>query len=184
MFGKQNWYFEGWEKQSYETENGKIRCRYVYTGEYYRLANTGNSIRSFKIINIVLIGTFAGLWLFASLLSGSGIEEAYIGAAWFLNIIPLIYMGIGGVSLLFVKEKMTYRDVRGALRRIKMSAIFSLFFCAVSLTGQVFFLITASDYSFSTEIIFALCLAVCTAVNIALLYLQYRFPLTMLPNQN
>ncbi len=180
---KQNWYFQGWQKQPYDNDNGKLRYRYVYTGEYYKLANTESGVFPFKIINISLILIFAALWVFASLQASTGIEKAYTGAAWFLNIIPLIYLFIGGTSLLFVKDKMTYRDVRGAFRRIKFSAVFSLIFCTLALAGQVFFLITATDYQLGTEIIYAVCLALCIIINISLLYMQYRFPITMLPSQ-
>ena len=156
-----DWYFQGWERRT--DENG--RSTLVYTGEYYALPGGMKTARSVCVpLSLAVVAAYlilalnpspGGMWRIAAL---SQLPE----------IIPLIYMLMGLVKLLTVKEPMTYRDWRASWRRLGIAAIASAALTACMVLTELAYIVMYARGAVLPELPFFLTELGCFALSLSL----------------
>lgn len=117
---RRDWYLEGWSREYCETD-GKTRMVWKYTGEYFRYELSPRGLRRLKAACALLTVLMAALWFHLSMLRVAGREFFFVGAEWFLCIIPFMVLILGAASFLTVRERMTYRAMYGSYKRCRYS---------------------------------------------------------------
>lgn len=179
MKNSTNWYLRGWE---YHEVDGKKKL--VYTGEYYTHGLSQRGLGRLKLAHgllaLILLVVF---YAFASNGAPCG-EVFYVGMPVLLTQIPLIYYLIGVVSFLFVKEKLTYRALRGSIMRIRVAAWIAASLLAVSLIGQIiwFLLSPPAGSGLQKALLYLAGTIVCTSILLLQLFLLRRFPAAVIPS--
>ena len=70
----------------------------------------------------------------------------YVGAFWYVSLIPMVYMLMGAAGALRLKMEMTYRDLYSCYRRIKVASwILPVLFLG-ALVGEIVFLSIYQEY--------------------------------------
>ena len=134
-----DWYFQGWERRT--GENG--RSVLVYTGEVYSFPR---GLRAARAICLPLSLAIIAAYLILALNPSPGGMWRIAAVPQLLEIIPLIYLGMGLMRLLLVKEPLTYRDWYASWRRLGQSAIASAVLTAcMTLAEIVYILLYARD---------------------------------------
>ena len=94
---RRDWYLEGWSREYCETD-GKTRMVWKYTGEYFRYELSPRGLRRLKAACALLTVLMAALWFHLSMLRVAGREFFFVGAEWFLCIIPFMVLILGAAS--------------------------------------------------------------------------------------
>ncbi len=162
-----NWYFQGWERRT--GENGK--SVFVYTGEYYEVQE-GARPRVLALAALLVV-----LYLPAALLPSPGGLWRVAAIPQLLEIIPLIYLVIGGVCLLRSRGDMTFRDWYASWRRMEKSAMWSILFsCLMVCVEAVYLVLFTGEYILQRELLFLLNVLCCSAVSAVLFEYIRRHP--------
>ena len=164
-----NWYFQGWERR--KDEDG--RNAYVYTGEYYRLQD------GFKLPVLGAGVLLIVLYLTAALLPSSGGMWRIAAVPQLLELIPLIYLVLGGVCLARCRGDFTFRDWYASWRRLERSALFSTVFCCLMAGVEIVYLILfAGEYTLPRELLFLLNELLCAGLSVFLFVFIRKHPCT------
>ena len=205
MARKINWYFEGWKKDREITDSGREKTVWKYSGVYYEFQLNGKNLTGkqltmmkagYTCLSVLLIG----LWILFSFLPGAGRENApYVGAPWFLQIIPFMYliMGLYGIwrsgtgsdgtevtGTEYDGTKMTYRDVYAGYYRIRIVKWILLILQLISVIGEIIFLIIYHSYiSVGAELLWILGAILCLLMIIGIFILHRRICPYQIPEE-
>lgn len=167
-----DWYFQGWEKRP--DESGKNR--FIYTGEYYRF---DGSIATVRIVSVGLSVLLCALFLYLSFHPSNGGMWRFAAIPQLLELIPLLYLLIGAVQLLLVREPLTFRDYYASWRRMLISAYWSIGFTALVVLAELAYLVLVAERgSFASEALYLLGEIVCLALSFLLALYIRRHPCT------
>ena len=185
MARKINWYFEGWKRDRETDASGRERTVWKYTGVYYSFQLTGKQLIKMKAGYTCLSVLLIGIWILFSFLPGAGRENAfYVGAPWFLQIIPFMYLIIALYGIWRSGEKLTYRDVRAGYYRISYVKWLLLILQVICLVGEIIFLILYHPYiNAGSEILWLFGAMLCLAMIIGIFILHRKFPPYQIPEQ-
>jgi len=175
-----NWYLEGWEYREQIGKNGKPKKVLVYTGKYYTLGPDKKKRRRLKTAVLALGLLAVALLAFLGIWGCGGLETIYVGAPFYVTILPAIYILMGSVVYAWAPEEMTYRDLCASERRLKRSTTFAAVLLGISVAGQVVFVILTASGVCSGEVGRELLWlggdALCFAAVLTLCLLTRRFP--------
>ena len=185
MARRVNWYFEGWKKDREVTASGKEKTVWKYNGVYYEFQLTKKQLLLMKAGYTCLSVLLIGLWVLFSFLPGAGRETAvYVGAPWFLQIIPFMYLIVGLYGIWRSGTKMTYRDVYAGYYRIRYVKWILLFLQIICLIGEIIFLIVFHAYiSVGSELLWLLGAFLCLLAILGLFILHRKFPPYQIPEE-
>ena len=195
MTRKVNWYFEGWKKDREITDSGREKTVWKYSGVYYEFQLNGKSLTKKQLVLMkagytCLTVLLIGLWILFSFLPGAGRENApYVGAPWFLQIIPFMYliMGLYGIWRSGTKSAgriMTYREVYAGYYRIRIVKWILLILQLTSVIGEIIFLIIYHSYiSVGAELLWLLGAVLCLLMIIGIFILHHKFPPYQIPEE-
>ena len=157
-----DWYFQGWERR--KDKNGKTR--FVYTGETYVFPGGIKTVRSKAC---VMTATAVVLYLAAAFFPPAGGMWRIAAFSQLLEIIPLVYLVMGAVCLLRVKEPLTFRDVYASWRRMERASLVSgVIASAMAATEIAFLILYGVNGSLFREFLFTAEAAGCAAVSFVL----------------
>ena len=178
-----NWYFEGWKKDREMTASGREKTVWKYNGVYYEFQLTKKQLFLIKAGYTCLSALLIGLWILFSFLPGAGRENAfYVGAPWFLQIIPFMYLLVGLFGIWRSAEKMTYRDVCAGYYRIRYVKWILLILQLISVIGEIIFLIVFHAYiSIGKELVWLLGAILCLFTIIGIFILHRKSPPYQIP---
>ena len=143
-----DWYFRGWKLQT--DENGKKA--YVYQGEYYSFPK---GLQPIKESCAILAGILIVLYLLLAFFPSPGGMWRIAAIPQLLELIPLIYLVIGTVNLLRLKENsMTFRDYHTSWKNICWSSWLSLILTAAMAVVEVVYLCLFDDIAPIREMLF------------------------------
>lgn len=161
-----DWYFQGWERR--EDENG--RRVFVYTGEYYAFPG---GLRAARRTTGLLSAALILVYLLAALTPPEGGMWHLAAIPQLLELIPLVYLGMGVVCLLRAREPLTYRAWHASWRRMHRASLASLVFTAAMAVVEIVFLVLASPASVGAELLYLMEELTCAALSLGiLLYIQ------------
>jgi len=164
-----DWYFQGWERRT--DDNGK--AVFVYTGEHYTFPAGLKNVRSVCApLALAVIAAYAVLALNPS--PGGMWHIAAIPQL--LELIPLIYMVMGLVKLLTVKEPLTYRDWYASWRRLGTAAVGSAVLTACMVLAELVYMVMYARGAVGPELPFFLPELGCFALSFALADYIRRHP--------
>ncbi len=151
---KKNWYFNGWESRKEMSSSGRIRTVWEYNDDYYSFDLSLKAFRLLKICFIAVPAMIVLLWILFSLVKSIGRDTVlYVGAFWYVSVIPMIYMVMGAAGAVKLKPEMTYRDIYACYRRIKVASWILPVLFLFSLIGNIVFLNIYREYfSLQTEL--------------------------------
>jgi hypothetical protein len=139
---KQHWYLRGWEYRESPDggdgrDGGRGGGRLVYTGEMYTFRRTEKELRSLKIRTLLCFVAVACAYAAVALNESFRNEPAWAGAPMMLALIPMIYLGMGAISLLSVDRSMTYRAYHSSVKRLRVFAVIACALFAATCAGQL-----------------------------------------------
>lgn len=175
---KGDWYFEGYKGVMVPRRNGRgMKRELVYIGTYYHFDRPSAGIRRLKIAFVLLYVLALTAYLALNLAPFTAVAFPAVGIPLLLAVIPMIYHGIGIVSLCFAPEEMTIRNRYSSIRRIKRAVCVGLAFSAMTMVGDLWFLIAFRGNYFPSEFIFPfLCVLLLIGLSISW-YLLLKNPL-------
>lgn len=150
-----DWYFQGWERGA----NGELH----YTGEYYALPE-GKP----RAAVLGLGGGLVALYLLTAFFPSEGGMWRIAAIPQLLELIPLIYLVMGGVRLARAKGPMTYRDWYASWRRIRTSAAWSLGITAAMAAAELAFIFAADKPAVGQELFYLSRVLGCAALSLFL----------------
>ena len=139
-----DWYFQGWERR--ETAGGKTEL--IYTGEVYTFPGGLRPARKRCLLTAVPLLV---LYVLIALLPPAGGMWRVAAIPQLLELIPLIYLVMGLVRLLTVKEPLTFRDWYASWRRIGVAAIGSAVLTAAMALAEIVFILFFSGGAVGAE---------------------------------
>lgn len=144
---KKNWYFNGWESRKEMSSSGRLRTVWTYNDNYYSFDLSAASFLRLKICFIAVPALIVLCWIIFSLIKSIGRDTVlYVGAFWYVSLIPMVYMLMGAAGALRLKMEMTYRDLYACYRRIKVASwILPVLFLG-ALVGEIVFLCIYQEY--------------------------------------
>lgn len=154
-----DWYFQGWERR--EEAGGKSTL--VYTAERYTLP-ADRPKRTVGIMTAALLVLYA----LVALLPSAGGMWSIAAIAQLLEIIPLVYLVMGAVRLLAVREPMTYRDYHASWRRTAKASVVSAVFTAAMAVTQIAYLILFAGGGMGVELLYLFAELCCFALSLLL----------------
>lgn len=173
---RRDWYLEGWNREAV-VENGKKRMVWRYTGEYFRYDLTPAGLKRLKAVYAVLLVVLLGVWFRFSMTRVAAREFFFVGAQWFLCIIPFMELILGVCCFLPVKEKMTYRAMYGSYKRCVYGSWGLLILLALTLVGGIVFLaLYGSRIYLPREIVWLFGVLVCLVCDLAFVILLRKYP--------
>lgn len=144
---KKNWYFNGWESRKEMSPSGRLRTVWKYNDDYYSFDLSPKSFQVLKICFIVIPALIVLLWITSSLIRSTGRDTVlYVGAFWYLSLIPMVYMIMGAAGAFRLKQEMTYRDLYACYRRIKVASWILPVLFFLSIAGDIVFVSIYNDY--------------------------------------
>ncbi len=178
MAKRVHWYLEGWVRQKERMPSGKKKTVWHYTGDYYRFSLDERGLRRLKASYGGCIGLESVLWFVLAMIPSVGKDEIfYVGGPWYVSMIPLMFLIIGGAYFMRVRPRMTYRDMRGSYQVIVYSNVFLLVLHGLSVVGMIVFLFAGQrPYSLSQELLWLAGALVCTGLDGAVMALHRRYP--------
>lgn len=151
MAKRTNWWLEGWKYEETLGPNGSRRKKLVYSGEYYTFGFAGKRLAALKAAATALtVFLLAGYGL-AFLYAQTAMPRIFVGACM-LIVIPLMYLLIGVGCLMPVGEKLTYRDYRGSVIRIRWTSLTIAGLALVGLLGEAGYLLLAGGERLPREL--------------------------------
>lgn len=129
-----DWYFQGWERGA----DGELR----YAGELYTFPMGLPAARKKTVVPACALFAVYG---FTALHPSAGGMWRFAAIPQLLELIPLIYLLIGVVQLMRVREPLTYRDWYASVRRMRVSAAWSLGFTAAMTAVEIVYLLFAAE---------------------------------------
>ena len=185
MAKRVHWYLEGWVHQKEKTPSGRERTVWAYTGSYFAFDVDAKGLRRLKAEYDACIALDVVLWLILSLCEATGRDKAfYVGGPWYISMIPLMFLLIGGLFLLRVPLRMTYRDMYGSYKVILYSAWPLLILHGLSVLGEVVYLyVGRGSYPVGKEILWLIGALFCAALAGIVLRLCCRFPALVIPGK-
>lgn len=142
-----NWYLLGWKRRRETAPSGRSISLWTYEGDYFSPGMAGVQLRRFKRLCLLLGVLTVVLWFVLSAVDTLGKNiAAYVGAPWFLGLLPLMELILGLRYVPGICEKMTYRDMYGAYRRMLYGLYILLPLELLSAVGEVGFLCRYHGY--------------------------------------
>ncbi len=171
-----DWYLEGWHREYCEV-NGRRRTVWKYTGEYFRFALSPRGLARLKAAYPLLTLLMLGLWFYLSMLRVAGREMFFVGAEWFLCILPFMPLLLGAASFLTVPERMTYRAMYGSYKRCRYAGLVLLALLGLTAVGEIVFLcLYGAQVALLREILWLAGVLACLACDVAIVLLLRRYP--------
>lgn len=180
-----NWYLDGWVRHKELTPTGKVVTIWNYQGAYYTYGVEEKQLKRLKI-SYVVCGLLLILgWFALGMSSAKGKDAAfYVGAPWFLCMLPLMELFLGMVGMRSASNKMTYRDMYAGYKRLLYGVRGCLPLMAISAVGEIVFLcIYRTQLRLLFELLWLLGVLVLVAVNAVLLVLQSRYRPWLIPKE-
>lgn len=183
MSKRVHWYLEGWIHQKERVPSGKEKTVWIYTGAYFSFLVDTRGLRRLKAAYGICIGLESVLWFLLALGQAAGKDTAfYVGGPWYMSMIPLMFLLIGGLYFMRVPLRMTYRDMYGSYQVIVYSNVALLVMHGVSVVGMIVFLFAGQQpYQFGRELLWLLGALVCTGLDGVVMYLHRHYPPLAVP---
>ena len=144
---KKNWYFNGWESRKEMSSSGRLRTVWTYNDDYYSFDLSPKSFQMLKICFIAVPALIVLLWIVFSLMRSTGRDTVlYVGAFWYVALIPMVYMIMGAAGAFRLKQEMTYRDLYACYRRIKVASWVLPVLFLLAIIGDIVFLSLYKEY--------------------------------------
>lgn len=173
---RQDWYLEGWNREVIE-ENGKKRTVWRYTGEYFRYDLTPKGLKRLKAAYGLLTVMLLAVWLHFSMMRVASREFFFVGAEWFLCILPFMELILGVCCFLPVKEKMTYRAMYGSYKRCTYGSRILLVLLFLTIVGEIVFLVLYGGRVYlRREIVWLLGVLWCFVCDLIIVILLHKYP--------
>lgn len=179
MAKRTNWWLEGWQYESSLGANGKPQKKLVYTGEYYDFPVAGKGLRRLKAAMCGLCLVALCAYILSFTLFQSGAARIFVGACM-LSVIPLMYLLIGTGCLIPVKFRLTYREYRGSVVRIRWTGISLAVLEGVGVLGELLHLLSGPEI-LSTELMWLSATVLCCMCGLGLAWLEHRFRPRLVP---
>ena len=134
--------------------SGRLRTVWMYNDDYYTFDLSSKAFLWLKICFIAIPALIVVLWIAGSLIKSTGRDTVlYVGAFWYLCLIPMVYMIMGAAGAIRLKPEMTYRDLYACYRRIKVSSwILPVLFLAAMIGDIVFVSVYKEYFSLRSEL--------------------------------
>lgn len=172
---RRDWYLEGWSRERVE-ENGKTRTVWKYTGEYFRYDLTSKGLKLLKTAYAALTVLLLAMWFWLSMVRVASREFFFVGAEWFLCIIPFMELLLGVGCFLPVRERMTYRAMYGSYKRCVYGSRCLLVLLCLTVAGEVVFLaLYGGRVYLPREIVWFLGVLGCLLCDLALVLLLGKY---------
>lgn len=183
MSKRVHWYLEGWSRRKERTPSGKEKTVWVYTGAYFSFLLDSRALRRLKAAYGVCIGLESVLWFLLALGRTAGKDGAfYVGGPWYMSLVPLLFLLIGGLSFMRVSQRMTYRDMYGSYKVMVYSNVALLIMHGIAAVGMIVFLAAGRQaYQPGRELGWLLGVLICTGLDGAIMYLHRRYPPLAIP---
>ena len=166
-----DWYFQGWERR--EDESGKRVL--VYTGEVYTFPEGLKAARSAAV---PLTLSLAAAYLIPALNPSPGGMWRVAAIPQLLELIPLMYLVMGLVRLLIVKEPLTYRDWYASWRRMGRTSIGSAVLTGCMVLAEIVYIVLYARGAVLQELPFLLPELGCFALSVSQAVYIRRHPCT------
>lgn len=136
------------------SSSGRLRTVWTYNDDYYSFDLSPKAFQLLKISFIVIPALIVLCWVGFSLIRSTGRDTVlYVGAFWYVSLIPMIYMIMGAAGAFRMKQEMTYRDLYACYRRIKVASWILPVLFLLAIIGDIVFLTLYKEYfSFRTEL--------------------------------
>ena len=173
---KKNWYFQGWQSRKELSPSGRLHTVWEYNDDYYSFDLSAKRFRLLKISFVAIPALIIVIWILFSLMSSFARDSIlYVGVFWYTSAIPMIYMVMGAVGAIRMKEEMTYRDLYACYRRIKLSSWVLPVLFLFSLIGTFVFVIRfAENYSIRMERMHVIGCLILFLLSLALFIIQLK----------
>lgn len=137
----QHWYIRGWVYEDTLDSSGVVRRELKYRGEYYRPSCSQIRFFHYKILFSVLFAVICLIYVMYSIRGSSGGRTVYAGAGCILAIVPLIFLGMGTLSLWSAAYKMPFRNYYAGVLRTKVASAVTAALLGFSAVGQAVFMV-------------------------------------------
>ncbi|MBR5932130.1 MAG: hypothetical protein IKZ95_08935 [Lachnospiraceae bacterium] len=173
---KKNWYFQGWQSRKELSPSGRLHTVWEYNDDYYSFDLSAKRFRLLKISFVAIPALIIVIWILFSLMRSFARDSIlYVGVFWYTSTIPMIYMVMGAVGAIRMKEEMTYRDLYACYRRIKLSSWVLPVLFLFSLIGTFVFVIRfAENYSIRMERMHVIGCLILFLLSLALFIIQLK----------
>lgn len=129
------------------SSSGRLRTVWNYNDDYYSFDLSPKGFQLLKICFIAVPALIVVLWILASLIRSTGRDTVlYVGAFWYVSLIPMVYMVMGAAGAIRMKKEMTYRDLYACYRRIKVASWILPVLFLLAIIGDVVFLTIYKEY--------------------------------------
>ena len=127
--------------------SGRLRTVWTYNDDYYTFDLSPKRFQMLKICFIAIPALIVLLWISGSLIRSIGRDTVlYVGAFWYVSVIPMVYMVMGAAGAIRLKPEMTYRDLYACYRRIKVASWVLPILFLLSIVGDIVFVVIYNDY--------------------------------------
>lgn len=175
---KGDWHFEGYKGVMVPRRHGKgMKRELVYIGTYYSFGRPEPALRRLKLCFALLYALALGVYLSLNLAPFTAVAFPAVAIPLLLAVIPMIYLAIGVVSLCMVPMEMTVRNRYASVRRMSRSVCVALAFSALTMVGDLWFLLAFRGSYFQSEWLFPPLCTVMLAALSAIWYLLLKNPL-------
>ncbi len=157
-------YFKGYEKEKVLSPNGRMKTRYIYRGEYYKLIlSEGKSPQKIKALSILYLILYIAATIAAGFLPVVGNIQG-VGAVGLLALtgfIPALFWAGSVLEFATSRNYMVYRKYSYGILRMPKAISIVRFFAAAELFLNVFIVAYYHSRidSVANEIIFAALIA-------------------------
>lgn len=180
----QHWYIRGWVYEDVLGRNGAVTHKLIYRGEYYRAYGPKGSFLRRKLLITVLLALIYGAYVGYSFRGPAGGRVFYAGAESMLAIIPMMFQGMGAVSLWAAPEKMPFRNYYAGILRTKVSSAATAVLLTASGVGEAVFMLLhrrQSSIRWADEWIWLGGCLVCAAAGFCIFYTLHTLHFDILP---
>ena len=164
-----DWYFQGWERQT----DGDGNSRLVYTGELYSFPG---GLKTARTVSLILSAALIAAYLAAALNPSPGGMWRIAAVPQLLELIPLVYLVLGLVRLMTVKDPLTFRDWYASWHRLGRASVGSAVITACMCLAELIYLFLYARGAVGRELTFFLPELACFALSYVLAVYIRRHP--------
>lgn len=126
-----SWYFDGYVRRERVMPNGKTKQVLEYTGEWYGLKGGKAELSRLKLQTLSLALVAFAAYLVAQFNPSAGGMVHWLAIPSLLSLVGMIYMVVGFINFLPVKEEWEIRNYYAGYRRLRWSSWVTLILYAI-----------------------------------------------------
>lgn len=126
-----SWYFDGYVRRERVMPNGKTKQVLEYTGEWYGLKGGKAELSRLKLQTLSLALVAFAAYLVAQFNPSAGGMVHWLAIPSLLSLVGMIYMVVGFINFLPVKEEWEIRNYYAGYRRLRWSSWVTLVLYAI-----------------------------------------------------